>query len=130
MPHPRIPEAKMHLALEALANDAKLKDAAALGGMSVATLVRYAQGVPELRGRWRAKHLPQDGANKLPESQFRPTIAAYAQGMSLRKAAALIGVAPSTFFLCLRAGAARTTTKRRNAHPRRTRGDPGGYRTR
>lgn len=91
-----VPEASVRLALEALANDASLKDAAALGAMSVATLVRYAHDVPALRTRRRARNAPQRRPNKVPEARIRPAFGAYARGMPLKEAAALFGVNAST----------------------------------
>lgn len=113
MPASRVAEAKVRLALEALATGAKLKDAAALGGMSVATLVRYAHDVPALRERRRARKVPHGGANKVPESQLVPGFAAYARGMSLKEAAALVGVRASTFAGRVRAEAVPVLRQRR-----------------
>jgi transposase, IS30 family len=108
----KVPEAKVRLALEALANDATLKEAVALGGMSVATLVRYANQVPELRTRPRSQRRPQR-RTKIPEAQLRPAFAAYARGASIKEAAALVGVYPSTLAKRVRTEAVPVLRERR-----------------
>ena len=108
----RVPEANVRLALEALANDATLKEAVALGGMSVATLVRYANQVPELRARPRAQRRPQR-RNKIPEVQLRRAVGAYARGATVKEAAALVGVSASTLAGHLRAEAVPVLRERR-----------------
>jgi IS30 family transposase/predicted DNA-binding transcriptional regulator AlpA len=78
-------------ALEAYAQGATLKEAASITGISIATLWRYVHKDPEL-----AHHVRP--AQRLPEAFVHPALRAYAQGASLREAAALVGVSVSTLW--------------------------------
>lgn len=110
----RIPESSVRVALDALANGARLKEAAVLGGMSVPTLVRYTHGHPVLRARPRANKVAQLPRRSTPEAQLRPAVAAYARGTTLKEAAALVGISASTLSERLRKEAVPMRRQRRH----------------
>src|ERR1700722_75752 len=89
----RMPEWKVRPALEAYANGATIKEAAAQAGISTKVVSSFLnESDPEFKAR--KPKLP--GRPRLPEQRLQPALEAYAQGATLKEAAALVGVSAPT----------------------------------
>ena len=88
----RIPVSVVRPALEALANGATLRAAAALAGVSVPTVMRYVHEDPALKTRPRARTTSPRRYGPVSEAQVRLAVRARARGATLKEAAARAGI--------------------------------------
>jgi transposase, IS30 family len=91
-----LPEELLTPALEAFANGATAKEAAALAGVCENTLWRRRREQPDYRPRRPPGDKPPPGRARLPEARLVPALGAYARGATAKEAAKLVGVAAST----------------------------------
>jgi transposase, IS30 family len=88
----RMPEARVRPALEAYANGATIREAAALAGITAKTVSRCLhEADPEFTAR-----VVRYGAPRVSEERMAPALGAYARGATIKEAAAGAGVGVST----------------------------------
>jgi transposase, IS30 family len=90
---PRLPEWRVSPALEAYANGATIKDAAALAGISTKVVSRC---LHESDPGFVARKPKLPGRPRLDRERVEPALVAYARGATLKKAAARAGISTST----------------------------------
>ncbi len=90
---PRLPEAMVRPALEAYANGATIKEAAALVGISKKVVSRW---LHEADPDFVARKPKLSGRPRLDRQWVEPALVAYARGATLKEAAAVAGISVST----------------------------------
>ena len=88
----RLPDSVVRSALEAYAQGATMKEAAASAGISLMTVFRWLHEDPDFKARRLAPPPPP----RLPEARLAPALGAYARGATLKEAAKAAGVHVST----------------------------------
>jgi IS30 family transposase len=95
----RMPEWRVRPALEAYANGATIKEAAALAGISKKVVSRC---LHESDPSFKVRKPKLPGRPRLSVQRLEPALEAYANGATLKEAAALVGVSAPTVMLRIR----------------------------